>query len=106
MNEGKLNPEDARLRSLLRDSRASPALPPRFREGVWRRIENTEAGPSGVPAWLEVLVAGLLRPRLAFALIAALVLIGALLGVHDGSRVARQQAQARYVQAVAPDTLR
>jgi len=111
MSQEKINPDpgtnDARLGALLREARVSPDLPPRFREGVWRRIEEPEAParPAGL-TWLDALAALVLRPR--FALAAAVVLIagGALFGARQGSQVARQDAQARYLAVVAPNSLR
>jgi hypothetical protein len=38
--------------------------------------------------------------------VAALVLAGVLLGTYYGTQVARQDAQARYLAAVAPNLLR
>ena len=96
---------DARLSALLRESRTAPALPPRFQEGVWRRIEEADAPvkfPGGI-AWLDALAALILRPRLALATAAMLMVAGALLGVRDGRQMARQDAQARYLAAVAPE---
>jgi len=105
MNKENLNPDDARLGVLLRTSRPSPSLPPRFQEGVWRRIEDA-AAPARPESWLDALAGLVLRPRFAFATVSALVLAGALLGAYDGTQVARQDAQARYLAAVAPNPLR
>ena len=104
-----INPVDAKLGALLRESRVAPALPPRFQENVWRRIEDAEAPV--VPStsrlsWLDALAARVLRPRFALATVTVLIVAGALLGVRDGSQIARQDAQARYVAVVAPDSLR
>ena len=99
---------DARLGALLRSARVSPGLPPRFREGVWRRIEES-AAPAKVAAdlnWLDALVALALRPRLALATAVLLVVAGALLGVRDGNQMVHRDAQARYLAAVAPNSLR
>ena len=107
MNTNNPNPDDAKLTSLLRAARVTPTLPPRFQEEVWRRIAGTEAGRADTdPSWLEVLIAGWLRPRLAFAAVAALVVAGALLGMQQGNQLARHDAQARYLASVAPDSLR
>lgn len=108
MNEANPNPDDAKLRARLHESRPTPPLPARFQEGVWRRIEEAEAPAksAGTVAWLDALVAWVLRPKLAFATVAALMLAGILLGAHDGTQVARQDAQARYLAAVAPNPLR
>jgi hypothetical protein len=102
---GSAEAGDARLGSLLHASRPSPALPPRFQDGVWRRIEEAEA-PAKSESWLDALAVLVLRPRFALATVSALVLAGVLLGAYDGTQVARQDAQARYLAAVAPNPLR
>jgi hypothetical protein len=107
MNESNLVPDDAKLRALLRESRLSPSLPPRFQENVWRRVEAAAVGGSvGASAWLDTLVVRLLRPRFALAAAAALIVAGALFGVHDGRQVARRDAQAQYLASVAPNPVR
>jgi hypothetical protein len=107
MNPDPINTEDPKLSSLLRESRVTPTLPPRFQENVWRRIEGAEVHSGvGAPSRLDVLLAWIFRPRLAFAAMTALVLAGAFLGVRDGTQLARQEAQAHYIAAVAPNTLR
>ena len=107
MNKEKINSEDARLSALLRESRVTPALPPRFQEGVWRRIEEADAPvkTTGGIAWLDALAALVLRPRLALATVAVLMITGTLFGARDGSQAAHQNAQARYLAAVAPNSL-
>lgn len=107
MNKENFNPEDAKLGALLRESRTAPALPPRFQERVWRRIEEAGAPvkSTGGIAWLDALAALVLRPRLALATAAVLMVAGALLGVREGSQMAKQDAQARYLAAVAPNSL-
>jgi hypothetical protein len=102
------DPDDARLGVLLRASRSAPVLPPRFLEGVWRRIEDAQApvGSAGGIAWLDALAALVLRPRFALAAASVLIIAGALLGVREGSQLARQDAQARYLATVAPHSLR
>lgn len=99
------NPLDARLSALLHESRATPSLPPRFQENVWRRIEDAEA-PAVTMTWFDALIARVLRPRFALATAAALLVVGAFLGAQNGSHVARQDAQVRYLAAVAPNSLR
>jgi len=103
-----MNADDAKFRALLHAARPSPSLPPRFQEAVWRRIEEAEAPAQSTSrvTWLDTLAALVLRPRFAFATVSALVLAGILLGTYNGSQVARQDAQARYLAAVAPDSLR
>ena len=99
---------DAKLGALLREARVSPALPPRFQEGVWRRIEEAAAPlkVTGGITWLEALVTLVLRPRFALATATVLIVAGALLGVRDGNQMAKQDAQARYLAVVAPNSLR
>jgi hypothetical protein len=106
MNEEK--PEDAKLSALLREARANPSLPPRFQDGVWRRIEETDAPSenSREPSWLEAIVAWALRPRFAVAMAVVLMLAGSLVGVQQGHQTARQEAQARYLAVEAPNSLR
>ena len=102
-----MNPEDAKLRGLLQENRETPALPPRFREGVWSRIEKAERGARrNGESWADVVLAWLLRPRAAFAIAACLLVAGAILGARDGIQVARHEAQAHYLAAVAPNSLR
>ena len=101
-----MNPDDTKLRALLRRARVVPALPPRFQENVWRRIEEPTPVPAKAGSWLDALAALVLRPRFAYATVAALVLAGVLLGAHQGAQLAKQDAQARYVAMVAPNSLR
>src|SRR5215471_15279402 len=70
------DPGDGRLTALLRATRPAPALPPRFQENVWRRIEQ---GPQPLPVvnWLEWLASLVLQPRFALATVCALVVLGA-----------------------------
>jgi len=104
MNE-QTNANDARLSALLRAARPAPALPPRFQDNVWQRIQ---AVPAPVPAasGLETLAAWILRPRHALTAAALLLLAGAMLGAHEGSLAVRQDAQARYLANSMLDSLR
>jgi ferric-dicitrate binding protein FerR (iron transport regulator) len=103
-----MDPQDVKLSTLLHESRVSPALPPRFRENVWRRIEDAEAPVASAPglSWLDALAALVLRPRFALATAVVLVAAGALLGVRAGDLAANQTAQAQYLTAVAPPAMR
>ncbi len=105
MKEINPAPEAAPLSTLLRAGRPSPALPPRFQQNVWRRIEDAEA-PVKSPSWLDALVALILRPQFAFAAAAVLLVAGIGFGTLDGAQAARQDAQARYLASVAPSSLR
>ncbi len=103
MKPSNLEPDDARLGTLLRESRPEPSLPLRFQENVWKRIEQVETKANA--NWLDVLAGWLVRPRLVFAVAAVLVLTGLGLGWNNGERLARNDAQARYLSAVAPSAL-
>jgi len=101
-------PDDARLSALLRESRPSPGLPPGFHNAVWRRIECPPAGSRTAAAaeWLDLAAAWLLRPRLALAGIAGLLVIGASVGWMQGSSLARELAKQRYIASVGPHPAR
>jgi len=100
-----MNSEDIKLQELLRGNRSAPAMPPRFQQKVWRRIEDADA-PAASGSWLDALAGLILRPRFAFATAAVLLIAGGVLGTHEGSLAARHDAQARYVAYVAPNPLR
>ena len=102
-------PEDARLRALIRESRPAPPLPPRFQESVWRRIEHAETPviqKTSPFAWLDQWVERLLLPRFALASLALVLVAGGVTGVITSADAVKHQAQARYLSAVAPSTLR
>jgi len=106
MEKENSNPNDEKLSALLREARSTPSLPPRFQEGVWRRIEESEIPATARMNWLEAMVSWALRPK--FALTAAVVLVaaGSLAGAREGNHAAHQDAQTRYVTSVAPNSLR
>ncbi len=100
MND-EINPsEDAKLRALLRETRAMPGLPPGFERNVWRRIERAEARPQR--PWLEVAAAWFLRPRLAVGGLAVVMILGVALGTFSNAASARDSARVRYVTSVDP----
>jgi hypothetical protein len=100
-----MNVPDQKLTALLRDARPSPALPPRFQQNVWRRIEDAEA-PAKSESLLDALAALVLRPRFAVAVAAALLLAGVFAGMADGRQLAQRDAQMNYLAAVAPHAAR
>lgn len=92
----------------MREARATPSLPPRFQENVWRRIDDAARRdlPVGDGNWLNALAGWMLRPWRALAVAAVLVLAGVGLGWQQGEHLAQHEAQARYLAAVAPNSLR
>jgi hypothetical protein len=104
MNNETHPPGDARLRALLQESRPSPELPPGFHNAVWRHIERLPSRSRSVQPfeWLDLAAAWLVRPRLAFAGIAALLVVGASIGLMQGSSLANDLAKQQYVASVSP----
>jgi hypothetical protein len=100
-----MNTEDIPLQTLLRQTRPAPALPPRFQQNVWRRIEDAEA-PAQPASWLDALANLILRPRFALAAAAVLLLTGVFAGTLEGRQMARHDAQINYLASVAPHALR
>jgi hypothetical protein len=96
--------KDAKVSALLRDTRTAPGLPPRFQEGVWRRIEAGETAETSFSR-LDAFINRLLRPRFAVAAMAVVIVLGSLVGTHEGKQDVRQTAQARYLASEAPNSL-
>lgn len=95
---------DPELSRLLRDWDVPDELPPRFNEGVWRRLESSSAlRPDSTllsrwRAWWH-------RPGMAWAYVAILLAAGASAGAWQGRVTALQvidQLQGRYVLSVDP----
>ena len=105
MKEDNLQPADAEFSALLRQARVSPALPPRFQENVWRRIEDAEA-PMKPASWLDALATLVLRQRFAVAAAAVFLMAGVFAGTLEGRQVVRHEAQMNYLASVAPHALR
>lgn len=100
--------DDPDLRALLQEARPAPALPPRFQEDVWRRIERAGAprattSPSG---WVDQLANWLLRPRLALAGVTVMLLAGFIIGFVQAGSLANEQAKQQYLAAVSPTATR
>ena len=108
MKEPSFRSDEERLSGLLREARSTPSVPPRFQENVWRRIESGDKRNVSTAdvAWLDRVTSWILRPQLALVAAAVLVVAGIGLGWNSGDQLARQDAQARYVAAVAPNSLR
>lgn len=99
---------DEGLLSLMRLARPAPSLPPRFQEGVWRRVERGETEPGLAAvwwAWVDGLAAAILRPRVLVSGFTAVLLCGLLVGMITGAARSRDMARAAYVASVAPNAL-
>ena len=104
MNPPEPDTDDPKLTSLLRQAHPDPALPPRFQEGVWRRLERAERPTTATtsPGWFTRLLRNLRHPALAAAGLALVMLAGFSLGLRDGAGQVRRAEQIRYVAAVSP----
>jgi hypothetical protein len=105
MREKKDLPDDAQISALLRHARVSPALPPRFQQNVWRRIENAGAKANSA-SWLDALAGLILRPRFAITAAVLLLLAGISVGTLEGWQAAQRDAQLNYLASVAPHVIR
>jgi hypothetical protein len=98
------------LRKVLKEWRTDGALPPRFQEGVWRRIEQVERAPAPVApsAWAVIahwIGTMLPRPALAASYVAILLAIGATAGwaqAHQETRRVKNELGERYVRVLDP----
>lgn len=92
------------LSALLRGARPAPPLPPGFQPAVWRRLEAAQAAREmgSLAEWMDRAVAWLLRPRMALAGVAAMLLVGTSIGILQGANLANALAKQQYLSAVSP----
>lgn len=91
----------------LKQWRVSAPLPPRFQEGVWRKIESVEAQARIRPGevirrWLESIMP---RPAVAASYVGILLVLGLLAGTwqaQEQNARAEQTFERKYVQSVDP----
>jgi hypothetical protein len=96
---------DEPLRQVLRQWAVDTPLPPRFQEQVWRRIARAEAGSTAWGRLLRLVEAGLPRPRVALAYLAALLILGMSIGSWAAqAKTSHLNADLglRYVQSIDP----
>ena len=98
---------DEALRKVLKEWRTDTALPPRFQEEVWRRIERAQT-PVALSAWavmIHRIGVVLPRPALAASYVAVLLAIGVTVGWaqarQETARVKDELGQ-RYVRVLDP----
>ncbi len=109
MKTNNSNENDASLRALLQVWKPEGALPSRFQEQVWRRIERAETAPATSVSLATVFanwIANMLpKPALATAYVAVLLVIGASVGWSQARQETARvtgKLSARYAQAVDP----
>jgi hypothetical protein len=96
------------LQRLLREWALDTPLPPRFQEGVWRRIENAQASAPRATAWgpLRLWIERVLpRPAFAVGYLSLLLALGLGAGSFAAQTTANRlnlQLSARYAQSVDP----
>jgi hypothetical protein len=99
MSENMMQAGDEKLGKLLRATRPVAELPPGFQDNVWRRIEKGEQSPVGI---VDLLAGWFLRPRLATAGLAAVVVLAAGAGAMHGMKAGEREARDKYVSSVDP----
>lgn len=104
-----INPSDndQPLNEVLAQWKVATSLPPRFREQVWRRIDNAEARKpeSSLTVALRWIDSAFRRPTLALSYVTVLLFIGLGVGYWQAqAKTAQSESkwQARYVQSVDP----
>ena len=101
------NDPDRVLHQTLRDWKVDASLPPRFDEGVWKKIQRAESGVT-VNLWAVLrvrLAEALARPSLAVSYVVVLMLVGSAAGYWQGrlhSQRADERYSAQYVADVDP----
>jgi hypothetical protein len=98
---------DPALGKVLREWKPDAPLPPRFSEGVWKKIERADsAGATTLWNFLRIRIAETFaRPAPALCYVALLLVVGLAAGYWQG-RVGSQRAEekfsAQYVHDVDP----
>lgn len=101
------HPENEAFSQVLRTWRVDAPLPPRFREAVWRRIEQEEAKSNltllaALSAWVESVLP---HPKVALCYVTALSLVGIASGLWIGQEKSHRlntDLGLRYVQSIDP----
>jgi hypothetical protein len=99
MKDDNIEPDDAKLTTLLRSGRPGAELRPGFRDAVWRRVEKDQEPSVSI---VERLAQWFLTPRLATVAVTAVVLLAAGVGAVHGMHRGERQARDRYVASVDP----
>src|SRR5262249_26324229 len=101
------NDPDRALNQVLREWKVDSSLPPRFDEGVWKKIERADSIRTAT-VWnlVQIRIAELFaRPALALCYVALLLVVGLAAGFWQGrvgSQRAAEKFSAQYVHDVDP----
>jgi hypothetical protein len=101
------DPNDEALRKVLKEWRTDAPLPPRFQEGVWRRIERTQVTTTHsvwkvIAHWIGTVLP---RPVLAASYVAILLAVGVTAGwaqAHQETARVKGELAQRYVSTLDP----
>lgn len=110
MKANETGNHDEALRKVLKEWRTDAALPPRFQEAVWRRIEQAghSSSTSAPSAWAVIahwIGTMLPRPALAASYVAILLAIGVTAGWAQAQQETAQvktDLADRYVRVLDP----
>lgn len=107
MNTNPNSGDDPALREALREWTVEAPLPPRFQEGVWQRIAQSDrhAAPVGWTGLRRLIELALPRPKFAFAYLLAVLALGVAAGSWTAQvRTSRLDSELslRYVQLIDP----
>ncbi len=98
--------DDETLRASLREWKENSPLPPRFQEGVWRRIERAETKETAPRLnFLKSIEILFVRPVFAMSYVAILLAVGMGAGfwqVERKSAKVESTLERLYVQSVDP----
>ena len=108
MNEPQNHDEP--LRKLLKEWRTDAALPPRFQEAVWQRIECADRAratvtPSAWAVFTHWIGTMLPRPALAASYVSVLLVIGVTAGwaqAREANSRVKSDLGERYVRVLNP----
>jgi hypothetical protein len=106
MKDQREYPANDPLRQLLQEWRVESSPPPRFAEGVWRRLECEQ--PAEIFPWTTLgrwLSSWLARPVFASAYVALLLAAGLAVGffqAEDKVEHASAAQRSQYLQSVNP----
>jgi hypothetical protein len=86
----------------LQEAHPAPALPPRFQESVWQRIDQQSGRRSASPDWLSRLAGLVIRPQFITGGLAVVMFAGVMLGVLRHETSPEEVSRARYLAKVDP----
>ena len=93
---------DPEFDELLKSARSPSPLPASFRQGVWSRIESTDAAMPQGTAWFRQAIDVLFRPWSAVTAMAAMVAAGVWLG--SASVPETRDGRLAYAESISPFT--